>query len=68
MSQQEFEREVEGASVEVPVEASEADALDQARVVLEVAEMEEPHLADDVPEADALDQARAVSYDEEDDR
>lgn len=50
---------------EIPLEVSEADALEQARP-LAAADPEPVTLPADVPEADALDQVRPADTDEED--
>jgi len=47
-------------------EASEADVIDQARVVRLTGSFDAPSIDLEVPEADALDQARSVLLDEED--
>jgi hypothetical protein len=47
-------------------EASEADVIDQARLVRATGSFESPSIDLEVPEADALDQARSVLLDEDD--
>lgn len=47
-------------------EVPEADALDQARPVRPVPDVQITSIPDDVPVADALDQARVVPLDDED--
>jgi hypothetical protein len=51
----------------LPLEANEADAVDQQRAVADPEPQVTGDIGDFVNEADALDQNRLVSYDDEDD-
>ena len=53
---------------DLPMDAPEADVIEQSQPVGDEREPETPEIPPDVPEADALEQAQSVEIDDDRDR